>query len=137
MRWPRGPRADAPVGTGRAGAGAARHRTRLWWGWALAPIAFAGCVAVICAVAAHHDCMEPGPPVSRPEPGTPRAGYCGTVDDRAVRAVIVFAGVAVVALAAVALRRRPLWAVIVTALVVLTLMANAIVASSLTFAYTI
>ncbi|MGZ8632865.1 MAG: hypothetical protein ACXWZZ_03290 [Solirubrobacteraceae bacterium] len=113
------------------------HPRGLSWQAILALAAFAACVAVICALAVHHACTDPGPPVSRPEPGTARAGDCATVDAGALRALIVIPAVTVVAAAAVALRRRPWWAVIVTGLVAVALMASAIVASSLTFAYTI
>jgi hypothetical protein len=37
-------------------------------------------VAVVCAWATHYSCGHPPPPVLRPDPGTPRAGFCGAVD---------------------------------------------------------
>ena len=103
----------------------------------MALAAFAAGVAAVCAFVAHHGCVDPGPPVSRPEPGTPRAGSCGTVDDGVVRALIVLAAVAIVLAAGHALRRRRRCAVAAAMLVALALLANAVVASSLTFAYTI
>jgi hypothetical protein len=59
------------------------------------------------------------------------------MDAPALRAALIVVGMAFVAIAAVAAGRRPWWTVSVTALVVLALVANAIVASSLTFAHTI
>jgi hypothetical protein len=92
---------------------------RLSWGATLALVALVAFVSVVSALIVHSACTDPGPPVSRPEPGTARAGYCATADDGVLRAVIVTAAVVAVALAAAPLRRRPWWAVIVTAVVVL------------------
>jgi hypothetical protein len=35
-----------------------------------------GAVGALCAMAYHGECLDPGPPVALPEPGTPRAGLC-------------------------------------------------------------
>ena len=65
------------------------------------------CLAIAGALAVHSGCVDPGPPVSRPDPGTPRAGYCATMDDPGVRvALIAAAGAVLVALAALTARRR-------------------------------
>jgi hypothetical protein len=107
---------------------------RLSWGAVLALAVLVGCVGVLCAVVVHSACVNPGPPVSRPDPGTPRAGYCATMDGRTLRAALVVLAAALVGVAA---RRRPGWTLLATALVTLALLADAVVASSLTFAHTI
>ena len=110
---------------------------RLPWSALLALALLVGCVGVLCAAVVHSGCVNPGPPVNRPDPGTPRAGYCGTMDDPTLRAALVVLATVVVVVAAAVARRRPWWTLGVAALVTLGLIANAIVASSLTFAYTI
>jgi hypothetical protein len=95
------------------------------------------CIGVLCAAVVHSGCVNPGPPVSRPDPGTPRAGYCETMDDATVRAALVVLATALVAVAAAVSRRRPWWTLGAAALAAVALLADAIVATSLTFAYTI
>ncbi len=109
----------------------------LTWRAIVAITACTAFVAVVCALAAHHGCTDPGPPVRHPDPGTPRADYCGAIDDGASPALIVLAAVGIVALAGIALRRRPWWAALIAGLVLLAVAADAVLASSLTFAYTI
>ena len=110
---------------------------RLAWSALLALALLVGCVGVLCAAVVHSGCVNPGPPVSHPDAGTPRAGYCGTMDGRTLRAAVVVLAVVLVGLTGVAARRRPLWPLLATALVILALLADAVVATSLTFAYTI
>jgi hypothetical protein len=127
------PDAAASPGELRAPGAAAR----LPWSALLALALLVGCVGVLCAAVVHSGCVNPGPPVSRPDPGTPRAGYCETMDDATLRAALVVVATALVVFAGVVARRRPLWPLLATALVILALLANAVVAKSLTFAYTI
>src|SRR3954447_237547 len=61
--------------------------------------------AAVMAVIVRSACLNPGPPVALPEPGTPRAGYCETV--RASTLWLLLVGVPVV-LPAVARRVPPL-----------------------------
>jgi hypothetical protein len=120
-----------------ASPGELRLPARLPWSALLALALLVGCVGVLCTAVVHSGCVNPGPPVSRPVPGTPRAGYCGTMDDPTLRAALVVLAVALVGLAGVAARRRPIWTLLATALVILALLADAVVATSLTFATTI
>jgi hypothetical protein len=100
-------------------------------------VVLVACVGVVCALAVHHGCGDPGPPVGRPDPGTPRAQYCGTMDRPGWRlAVVVLAAAAVIGAAVIA-RRRRLWTIVATTVIAIVLVANAIVATSLTFALTI
>jgi hypothetical protein len=113
-----------------------RWRT-LSWPAILGLTALVGCVGILCIVVAHSGCVNPGPPVTRPDPGTPRAGYCETVDTGTVRAALVLLAVALVPVAALAARRRPGWTLAVAAIVTLSLLADAVVATTLEFAHTI
>jgi hypothetical protein len=94
-------------------------------------------VAVPCALLAHHSCIHAPPPVERPEPGTPRANYCGVVD----RGVPWLAGLATLALTVpVLLLVRRCSAATVTAaamLLCLACLALVVVAGALESAYTI
>jgi hypothetical protein len=94
-------------------------------------------VAVACALLAHHSCTHAPPPVERPEPGTPRANYCGVVD----RGVPWLAGLATLALTAPVLllvRRRGAATVAVVAVLLCTAcLVLAVVAGALESAYTI
>ena len=110
---------------------------RLSWTWTLALLVLVGCVGVVCALAVHSACVDPGPPVSRPDPGTPRADYCATADTPAARIATIAIALVATALGAVVSRRRPWWTLWVAAVATLALMANAVVASSLSLAYTI
>jgi hypothetical protein len=102
----------------------------------------AGTVLVFAAgmaVVVRSACLDPGPPVALPEPGTPRAGYCDTV--RAGTLWLLLVGVPVV-LAAVAcsvppIRRRPVLGWVVVGVIGTALWANAAYIGTLDFAYTV
>jgi hypothetical protein len=94
-------------------------------------------VAVACAAAIHNGCFHPPPPVTRPDPGTPRGEYCKVVVFGKSWALLVLGPCSLVLLAA-AVFRRASWLVVSFALVVcLILLANAVAANSLTSALTI
>lgn len=102
--------------------------------WVSAVVA---CVGVLSALLVRHVCVAPGPPVTRPEPGTPRAGYCATMHGASlwlllvvVPALLTLVGVAVAG------RERPIgWVVAGAAAVAVA--ANVVVVHSLSFSYTI
>jgi hypothetical protein len=110
---------------------------RLPWRGVLTLALAVGCLGVVCAAVVHSGCVDPGPPVSHPDPGTPRAGYCETTDDRGLRGSLVVLAMGFVVLAGAIAGRRPLWTLLVAAIVSIALVANAVVATSLTFAHTI
>jgi hypothetical protein len=93
-------------------------------------------VGGVCALAVHHGCFHPPPPVELPDPGTPRAHYCDAVVASRPWILLTIAPTAVTALAGMLLPWRS--ALLLIALAVCTvLVANAIVANSLTSALTI
>jgi hypothetical protein len=93
--------------------------------------------AVVCALLAHYSCTHAPPPVEQPEPGTPRADYCGVVDQGVPWLAALVAGL--LAGPALLLVRR--WGAsaiaVVTVLLCLACLAVPIVAGSLDSAYTI
>src|SRR4051794_37586475 len=98
-------------------------------------LVFAAAMAVIVRSA----CLNPGPPVALPEPGTARAGYCETV--RAGTLWLLLVGLPVV-VAAVAcsvppIRRRPVLGWVVVGVIATALWVNAMYVGTLDFAYTI
>jgi hypothetical protein len=78
-------------------------------------------------------------PDTAASPREPRApGAAARLPWSALLALAVLVGsTALVVFAGAIARRRPLWPLLATALVILALVANAVVATSLTFAYTI
>ena len=83
-------------------------------------------------------CVNPGPPVARPEPGTARAGYCGVVHGATLWLLLLGAPVLVTAVAAVLARGRPRWwLLVIAALAAGGALANVFIVHSLDFAYTI
>jgi MYXO-CTERM domain-containing protein len=93
-------------------------------------------LSLICALAVHHTCVNPGPPVERPESGTPLADYCSSADsDHPWPLTLLPAAVA--ALGIVAVGRRKRWTAIICVGVATATVTNAIIVSGLTFSYTI
>jgi hypothetical protein len=101
-------------------------------------LAGAAVVAVggVCALAVHHGCFHPPPPVDLPDPGTPRARYCGAVVASKPWILLTIAPALVTAFAGMLLPRRAALVLVVLA-VCAVLVANAYVANSLTSALTI
>jgi hypothetical protein len=93
-------------------------------------------VGGICALAVHHGCFHPPPPVVLPDPGTPRARYCDAVVASKPWILLTIAPAVATALVGMLLSRRPALVLVVLA-VCAALAVNAIVANSLTSALTI
>jgi hypothetical protein len=111
---------------------------RLSRGWSLAAqLAVLLVGAALLAVAVRSACVDPGPPVSAPEPGTPRAGYCDAVGGSALWLVLVAAPLAVLACSAPAVRRRPALGWLAVAVLLVALWANAVYVGTLEFASTV
>jgi hypothetical protein len=101
-------------------------------------LAFVAAVAVLSALLVHSACVDPGPPVARPEPGTARAGYCGVVHGARLWLLLAVAPVLAAAVtAALARGRLRLWVLLVAAAAVGGTVANVILVHSLAFAHTI
>jgi hypothetical protein len=111
---------------------------RIPWGvWLAAQAAVVLLLATGPAILVHSACVAPGPPVSRPEPGTPRAGYCDAVGGSTLWLLLVAAPVGVLLCAAPLVRRRPGRGWAVAAVIVTVLWANSIYVGTLDFAYTV
>jgi hypothetical protein len=95
-------------------------------------------VSIGSAAGVHDACVNPGPPVARPEPGTARAGYCAATHAVDARWLLLAVAPALLALLAIAVvRRRSMASLVVAALFGAAVVTNFFVADSLTFAYTI
>jgi len=93
-------------------------------------------VGALCALAVHHGCFNPPPPVTVPDPGTPRAEFCSAVHARAPWIAMILIPVVLVG-AAGAIKGAGRLLSVLTFVVCLVLLANAILANSLTSALTI
>lgn|GEM_PF-6026028 len=94
-------------------------------------------VASICAAAIHNGCFHPPPPVTRPDPGTPRGEYCKVMVFGKPWALLVLGPCLLVLLVAAVFRRASSLVVSFAIVVCLILLANALAANSLTSALTI
>jgi hypothetical protein len=68
---------------------------------ALMLLALVAGFGAMSALLVHVACTNPGPPVARPDPGTPRAGYCGAVHGGALWLLLAVVPVLVTGVAAV------------------------------------
>jgi hypothetical protein len=93
-------------------------------------------VGTLCALAVHHGCFNTAPPVSVPDPGTPRAHYCSLVHAQESWIAMVLIPVVLAGVVGAIKGAGRLLAVLTFAVCVV-LLANAILASSLTSALTI
>lgn len=103
----------------------------------LVPVILVALLALLTATIEHKACFHPGPPVDRPEPSTPRGEYCSAVNSADPWVSLTAAPVAVMAALALMARRSPWLVGALTFAVCAALIANAIVASSLTYSLTI
>jgi hypothetical protein len=107
---------------------------QLWrYGFALLAVAVTG---GLCAVGVHHGCFHPPPPVSVPDPGTPRGDYCSAVipeDPWILMTVVPCVLAALVCTLSRTERSLWLWTLLICAILV----GNAIAANSLNAALTI
>jgi hypothetical protein len=87
----------------------------------------------LASVIVHEGCFDASPPVAVPEPGTPRAHYCSAVVAAKPWLLLVLVPTVLVVLCAA---RAPRLAVPLAIVLMVVLLANAIVANSLTFSTT-
>jgi hypothetical protein len=108
---------------------------------ASAPATLVAAVAAVGALSAllvRSACVDPGPPLARPEPGTARAGYCGVVHGVWLWLLLLVAPVVVTAAAAALARGRVRWWVLlVGGVAAAAALVNVFIVHSLSFAYTI
>lgn len=100
-------------------------------------VAVVGVVAWIGAASVDDACHRTGPPVMRPVPGTPRAGYCDALDSFGLVPTLILVPTALAAAAAFALRSRPRIALGVSVAISVLVIANAIIAGSLEYSVTV
>lgn len=101
-------------------------------------VAVVAAFGIMSALLVHSACVDPGPPVARPEPGTARAGYCGVVHGGVLWLLLVIVPVFATGAAAMLARGGPRWWLFaVAALAIAAPLANVLVVHSLDFAYTI
>jgi hypothetical protein len=102
------------------------------------PVGIVAAVGALSALLVHSACVDPGPPVARPEPGTARAGYCAVMHGAPLWLLLLAAPVVVTALTAAFARGRVRWwLLLVTATAAAAALANVVIVHSLSFAYTI
>jgi hypothetical protein len=93
-------------------------------------------VALCCAWAVHEACFHPPPPVTRPDGGTPRGGYCDAINATRPWLSLTLGPTLVMALIALSARRLP-WLVLAVAVIIcVAMITNAIVAHNLVSALT-
>jgi hypothetical protein len=97
------------------------------------PLLLVGVFGGYCSVLVHDACFHPPPPVSLPEPGTPRNHYCSAVVPEKPWILMVIAPCAIVLLTGLVVPRKGV-AFIVAVVLCVVLVANAIVANDLTSA---
>lgn len=114
-----------------------RQARALWWPVGLAVLVVLVFVAVLCAAMVDDACHHTPPPVDVPEPGTDRAAYCDALAASHPWLLLIAAPTLLAALALVALRRAPLWAVGGALAVAGLACVNVSVAMNLAFRYTI
>jgi hypothetical protein len=100
-------------------------------------IAVVALVGAISAAASHNACFHPPPPVTRPDPGTPRGEYCGVLTPLHPWLALTIAPALLVAVLWLAAGRRLVPVVTLTLVLCVGLAANAIIVNNLTSALTI
>jgi hypothetical protein len=100
------------------------------------PVVLVAIVALLTATLEHQACFHPGPPVDRPEAATPRGEYCSALNSAAPWVTLTVVPMAVMAVLAFATRRWPWLIATLTLLLCAALIANAVVANSLTYSLT-
>jgi hypothetical protein len=100
-------------------------------------VAATALIGAVCALFTRHGCLHPGPPVSAPEPGTARAGFCSAVGGGSPWLLMVLAPCAIVGMAALAWRGSPRGLFLMAITVWVAQIAVAGIANSLTYSVTI
>lgn len=93
-------------------------------------------VALCCAWAVHQACFHPPPPVTRPDGGTPRGGYCDAVNATRPWLSLTLGPTLAMTLIALSGRRLPWLVLAMAAIICAVMIANAIIANNLVSALT-
>jgi hypothetical protein len=115
----------------------ARPERKVGLGALILLIAVVALVGVASAAASHNACFHPPPPVTRPDPGTPRGEYCGVLTPLHPWLTLTISPCLLVAALWLATGRRRAPVVTLTLGLCVGLVANAIVVNNLTSALTI
>jgi hypothetical protein len=97
------------------------------------PALFTGIWSVLCAALLHHGCFDISPPFPSPVPSTPRAEFCDSINSAIPWISLTVFPTALVAVLAWVNRRHPRRVALFALCVCLLLIANAIIANSLTY----
>lgn len=119
---------------GETDAGRSSDRVPWWWS-TVAQVTILSGIALLCGAPVRSRCILPPPPVDRPLPGTPFAGYCDAINGHAPWLLLVIAPVGICVVGLVLLRRRPAIAWILVLITVVILAANTAYAFSLDYNY--
>jgi hypothetical protein len=108
-----------------------------WWWHFVAQLTILTIAALVFAQLVRLHCIDPGPPVDQPEPGTPLAGYCGAIHGEAPWLLLVVAPIAVLVGCVGLIRRWPRlgWLLMLGLIVALAL--NQVYADGLDWSHTI
>lgn len=119
----------------RSGANWAGAATWVWAGalW----VCGTAIIGVVCTLLVRQGCLHPGPPVTVPDPSTPRAGLCSAVNGDAPWLLVTVVPCAVVGIASILLRSYPRLMAFGVLVVWLALIAVTGLASSLSYSVTI
>ncbi len=109
----------------------------LSWPAVLGLLALVVLACALCAVGVDDACHHTPPPVDVPSPGTDRAAYCDALASVHPWLALVAGPAVLAALALVALRRSPRWAMSAALALVVLAVVNASVAHSLGYVHTI
>jgi hypothetical protein len=104
---------------------------------AAALVGVVAAIGTLSALLVRSACVNPGPPVARPEPGTARAGFCGVMHGATLWLLRLAAPMLVTTGAALLARGRPRWWLLTIAVLAASAaLANVFIVHSRDFAYT-
>ncbi|MEV4423398.1 hypothetical protein AB0L40_26020 [Patulibacter sp. NPDC049589] len=131
------PLAERPGPTRSRATASPLRRAATWTirpaGWQLLAwvVALAALVLFLAAVDVSHACNHPPPPITHPEPGTPRQSYCSTVQGVGVGWLCFAAPLLVLGVGIVALRRAAVPSVVLAVAISASAVVNATIVSDL------
>jgi hypothetical protein len=103
----------------------------------VASMAFIAICSVLCMALVHQGCFEISAPFPDPIPGTPRADYCDSVNSVTPWISLTLVPTALMGVIGWVCRGRPRLVIIAVCVLSLLLIANAILANSLTYSLTL
>jgi hypothetical protein len=104
---------------------------------ALTAFTLAGFMAAVCALGVHRECYDAAPPVSVPDPGTPRADYCSALEHVSLVPALILIPLVATGIVLVVFRRRPVVAAVLVGVIIVAILVNLEIAVSLEHSLTI